>query len=972
MKTIYKKLLFLLLFLPFSVLAQSKISGTVTDQATGQPLPGVNVIVKGTTNGASTDFDGNFSLSNVNQGAVIEFTFLGYKSQNVSYTGQKNLNIGLSEDTDLLDEVVMIGYGTVKKKDATGSVAVVTAKDFNQGANVTADNLINGKIAGVSINAGGGRPGEVPTIRIRGGSSLLATNDPLVVVDGLPMNTSVLASINPNDIESYSVLKDASATAIYGSRASNGVILITTKRGAKSLQVDYNIQYGSGTQFNKVDVFSANDYRNYVNSVGTPEQIARLGNANTDWQDEIYRRTDFIDNNLTMRGNLFKTIPTRLTIGNTYQEGLRLTDFLNRNTVSLNMSPSFFNDHLKLRLAVNYTNNRRRNAPGVEGSAIRFDPTQPVYDATSPFEGFYEHRNGNTIADFAPIATLNPVATLLQTNNRSENFKTFGNFEVDYKFHFLPELRAVVNVGYDHDTGYSENFTSRFAASAPRRLTNGTLIPIGNSAYNEGTGTNQLLDAYFVYAKEREKVSYDFTAGYSYQKFETSGSFTRNRFDPDQDGLSFVGDPTVLIGFFGRSNITFNDKYLLTLSYRRDGTSRFGEENRWGNFPAAAFAWKLKDEFFSESSKVSDLKLRLGWGITGQQDIGVGTFFLSQFSVGDQFSQYQFGNDFIGVGIPSARNPFIRWEETYTYNAGIDFGFNDNRLNGSVDVFYKKSYDLFQTAPFADGSNFSNEGATNIGDMSVKGVEFSINYDVVRTDNVKWNVGFNATKFERRIDALALGNPIFFGDAGGGTGTTSLINQQGFTPGSFFVYKQLYNTDGSPIEGAFGDLNGDGIISADDRYIFNNNDPDFILGFSTSFNYKNFDFGFNLRANVGSRVLNTTRSTRSYSSLIQNGVMENISPFVNTTNFEFQNEQSILSDMFIEDASFLRMDFATMGYTFPRWLDGKASLRLFTGVQNPFIITKYSGLDPEIGNNGIDNTIYPRQRQFLFGANIKF
>jgi TonB-dependent starch-binding outer membrane protein SusC len=971
MKTIYKKLLFLLLFLPFLAFSQSQLSGVVTDESTGQPLPGVNVIVKGTSNGASTDFDGNFSLSNVSNGAVIEFTFLGYKSKTVNFTGQKVINVTMSEDMDVLDEVVMVGYGSVKKKDATGSVSVISAKDFNKGANVTADNLINGKIAGVSINAGGGRPGEVPTIRIRGGSSLLANNDPLVVVDGLPMNTSVLASINPNDIESYSVLKDASATAIYGSRAANGVILITTKRGSKTLQVDYNIQYGSGNKFNTVEAFSADEYRNYVARVGTPEQLARLGNANTNWQNEIYRRTDFIDNNLSMRGNLFKTIPTRLTIGNTYTEGLRLTDFLNRNTVSLNMNPSFFDDHLKLRLAVNYTNSRRRNAPGVEGSAIRFDPTQPVYDAESPFEGFFEHRTGNTIADFAPIATQNPVATLLQTNNRSENFKTFGNFEVDYKFHFLPELRAVVNAGYDHDTGYGENFTSRFAVSGPRRLTNGILIPIGNSDYSEGTGTNQLLDAYLVYAKDREKVSYDFTAGYSYQKFETSGSFTRNRFDPDTEGQSFVNDPTVLIGFFGRSNITINDKYLITLSYRRDGTSRFGEENRWGNFPAAAFAWKLRDEFFSESSKISDLKLRLGWGITGQQDINVGTFFLSQFSVGDQFSQYQFGNDFIGVGVPSARNPSIKWEETYTYNAGIDFGFNNNRLNGSLDVFYKLSYDLFQTAPFADGSNFSNEGATNIGDMSVKGIEFNLNYDVIRTDNVNWNVGFNATRFERRIDALALGSPIFFGGAGGGTGATALIQQEGFTPGSFFVYKQLYNNDGSPIEGAFGDLNGDGIVTADDRYIYKNADPDVILGFSTSFNYKNFDLGFNLRANIGSRILNATRSARSYSSLIQNGVMENISPFVEVTNFEFQNEQTILSDMFIENGSFLRMDFATAGYTFPRWLDGKASLRLFTGVQNPFVITKYTGLDPEI-NGGIDNTIYPRQRQILFGANIKF
>jgi len=977
MKTMYKKFLYVLILLPFMAYAQGgTVSGTVTDGATGMGLPGVNIIVKGTSNGATTDFDGNYSLSRLNNGDVIEFSYIGYISKSVNYTGQNKIDVNLQEDSGLLDEVtlVAVGYGAVRKRDMTGSVTQISAKDFNKGANVTADNLLNGRVAGVTINAGGGSLGARPEIRIRGGSSLAASNDPLVVVDGLPMSVDVLNRINPNDIESFSILKDASATAIYGTRASNGVILITTKKGGKTLEVEYNTQYGSGTKFNTIETFNADQFRNFIGGIDAnpalfPGQVLsdRLGNANTNWQEEIYRRTDFIDNNLSLRGSLFNMIPTRLTIGNTYQEGLRLTDNLNRNTFALNLNPSFFDNHLKLRLSVNYTNTRRRNAPAVEGSAIFFDPTQPVFDPESPFDGFFEFRNGPGIANFAPIAPRNPVATLLQTNNRSVNRKLFGNFEVDYKFHFLPELRAVVNLGYDRDSGFSRERTSRFALSGPQRLG----LPIGNDAYSDGVGYNKLLDGYLVYTKTFGELNFDITGGYSYQKFESNSFTTRNRLNPDDEPVFTRFDDLVFIGFFGRTNLNFKDKYLLTLSYRRDGTSRFGANNRWGNFPAVAFAWKMKEEFFADNTKISDLKLRLGWGITGQQEIPNSTFFLPQFNIGDQNSQYLIGGEFLEVGVPAAFNTFLKWEETYTYNAGIDFGFFDNRLTATLDAYYKRSYDLFQIAPFADGSNFTNQGPANVGDLSVKGIEFNINYDVVRSEDFNWNVNFNVNRFERRIEKLAGNLPLFVGFTGAGTGGTSQIHSVGFTPFSFFVFKQLYDDNGTPIEGAFADLNGDGIINLDDRYVYKNPDPDLVLGFNTSMNYKNFDLAFNLRASIGNRVLNTTRSTRAYSSIALNGVLQNVSPFVETTQFVNQSNETVLSDMFIENGSFLRMDFATLGYTFQKWLDGKASLRLFTGVQNPFIITKYNGLDPEI-NGGIDATIYPRQRQFLVGANIKF
>ena len=976
MKTLQKKLLLLLLMLPLGLLAQNTLKGVVLDGSSKQTLPGVNVLVAGTTNGVTTDFDGNFTLTNIKKGDRIVFSYIGFKDETITYENQNTITITLEEDQKELKDVVVIGYGTVKKKDATGSVTSITSSDFNKGANVTVDNLLTGKVAGVTINSNGGSPGSVPTIRIRGGSSLLANNDPLVVLDGLPMDSRVLATLNPSDVESFTILKDASATAIYGTRASNGVIIITTKKGSKELQVDYNVQYGTGKKVNKIDVLSADQFRQVVNNLypvgpSVPNSAFnqgvrdKMGNANTDWQEEIYRRTDYIDNNLSIKGNFLGLIPTRLTIANTYQEGIRLTDYMNRNNVSLNLSPSFFGNHLKTRMSLNYTNTNRRNAPGVEGGAIAMDPTQPVYDPTSPFDGFFEFRDGPTINDFAPIAVANPVAQLLQTNNRSENYKLFGNFEVDYKFHFLPELRWVTNLGYDRDAGNSRNFTPITARTSPIRQN----ALIGNNSYSDGVSTNKLIDSYLVYNKTFNDLTFDVTGGYSYQIFEGYGYTTRNQNNVDDIPQSTVNDDIVYVGFFGRTNFTYKDKYLLTLSYRRDGTSRFSDSNRWGNFPAASLAWKLKEDFFKENKIISELKLRAGWGVTGQQDIGAGLFYLPQYYLGDQNSQYAFDSNYFNVAQPGGFNPNLKWEETTTYNAGVDFGIKDNRLNGSLDFFYKVSDDLFQVAPFADGSNFTNEGPQNIGSMSVKGFELNINYDVLKQENLNWNVNFNASKFERRIDEIAGGVPIFVGNIG--IGTESQIMQEGFTPNSFYVFKQLYNNDGSPIEGAFADLNGDGLVNNSDRYIYKNIDPDLVLGFSTSFNYKNFDLGFNLRASFGNRILNVVKSRSSYYNQILNGELQNLPSSVLDYNFNTPGVGQILSDLFVENGSFLRMDYATFGYTFPKWLEGKASLRLFTGVQNPFIITKYSGLDPEF-TGGNDQTIYPRQRQILFGANVKF
>jgi iron complex outermembrane receptor protein len=975
MKKTYEKLLFLILLLPVCVLAQHTTSGLVLDKTSGQPIPGVNVNVLGGTNGSATDLDGKFVLSNVKQGDKIVFSFIGYKSETVEFKNQKSLTVALVEDVNQLDVVVVqVGYGTVRKKDATGAVTLITTKDFNKGATVTAENLLNGRVAGLTVITSGA-PGSGSQIRIRGGSSLFASNDPLIVIDGLPISnssntgsTSFLASLNPNDIESFSVLKDASATAIYGSRASNGVIIITTKKGGKRLSVDFNFQYGSGNLTNKVDVFSADDYRALI-ATRLPDQVVNLGTVNTDWQDAIYRRTDYIDNNVSIKGNLFNAIPSRLSFGNTFQEGLRLTNNFNRNTFSASLSPSLFKDHLKFRVNANYANEKNRFAGGVEGSAISFDPTQPIYKEGSPYGGYFEYYTPSATNPLV-LGPRNPVAQLMQTNDTGVNNRIFGNVEMDYKFHFLPELRVVANVGYDESKGNRTNLVSSNAASSPSNNN----IPFGTDEYSERTIKNKLFDGYLSYNKKIETLNFDATAGYSYQKFEGQSYYTRNQLDPKTIGPETdIDTDIVLVGFFARTNLNFDDKYLLTLSYRRDGSSRFSEDNRWGNFPAAAFAWKLKEEFFKDSKVVSDFKLRLGYGITGQQDIGssASTEFLQKYVIGNGNSQYTFGTTPLPIGVSSVYNTNLKWEETTTYNVGIDYGIYDNRISGSIEFFYKDSKDLLVRAAVPDGSNFSNRGWQNIGNMTTKGLELTINAEIFRTKDFNWNVNFNATKFERRIDKLALKSDILLGGTGAGTGGTVQIFREGYTPYSFYVRKQLFDDAGKPIEGSYADLNGDGVLNDNDRYIYKNPDPDATFGFASNLNYKNFDFSFNLRANVGNSIYNAVNAGRAQYANLLNGVVRNIPTQVTETNF-ITTSNVVLSDVYIENASFLKLDNVTLGYTFPNWLEGKASLRLFAGVQNAFVITKYSGLDPEITNNGIDNTIYPRQRSVLFGANIKF
>ena len=994
MKTMCKRLLFILIMFPVTLLAQSKLTGTVTEKKTGQPLPGVNVTVKGKTGGGSSDFSGAYSVSNLKSGDVIVFTFLGFEPYTVNYTGQATEDVALEEEEAKLDEIVIVGYGTVKKKDATGSTTQIAAKDFNKGSIVTAENLLNGRVAGVTVNTSGA-PGSGSEIRIRGGSSLFANNDPLIVIDGLPVenrtatgSTSFLASINPSTIESFTILKDASATAIYGSRASNGVILITTKKGSKNLSAEYNVQYGNGKTYNQVDVLNSSQFVSAIETyqpaltnllgIDDPSTTA-VDNPltrgviegrviyDTDWQNEIYRKsTDYISNDLSLRGSLFNAIPARLTIGNTYQQGLRLTNTFNRNNVSVALNPEFFNKSLKVNVNANYSNERNRFTEGVEGAALRFDPTKPVYSGNTDWGGFYEHASSSTIL---LNGTRNPVSQLLLRSDNGKVNRIFGNVQLDYKLHFFPDVRAVVNYGYDFTNGERKTSLPKFAATADA---NGA-TRFGNNQLRDSQSKNSLLDGYFVYNKTFGKTQFEGTAGYSYQKFESANFDTQNQNNVNSQPDITTDTDLVLIGFFGRANVTFNDKYLFTATYRRDGSSRFPKDEKWGNFPAASFAWKVNKDFFKESKTISDLKLRLSWGITGQQDLPTDArnYYLPIYSTGTINSQYTFGSQTFISGLPSPTNPFLKWEETTTYNAGLDLGLYNNRITAGIDVFYKQSDDLLANVAFADGGNFSNAGWQNIGSFTTKGIEVNLNADVVKTDKLNWSLNLNATKFERRIKDLAYGSNILVGGIGGGTGGNIQVHSEEFTPNSFYVRKQLYDSNNNPIEGAYADLNGDGVVNDNDRYIYKNPDPDVLLGFQSNLNYRNFDFSFNLRASIGNHVYNNVNSSRAQLSLLQdNAVLGNIPSSALDTQF-VNTSDVILSDYYIENASFLRMDNVTLGYTIQEWLNGKANLRFSVGVQNPFIITKYSGLDPEL-TGGIDNTIYPRQRQVLVGASVKF
>jgi TonB-linked SusC/RagA family outer membrane protein len=991
MKTIYKKLLFLLILLPFSVLAQNTVSGQVQDKASGQPIPGVNIKVEGTSNGVSTDFDGKFKLSNIKKGDKIIFSFIGYKNHTVVFDNQKTMTVALEDEASELKEVVVqVGYGTVKKKDATGSVTVLASKDFNKGQNVTAESLITGRIAGVSIT-GGGSPGAKANIRIRGGSSLNASNEPLIVLDGLPLSnavpngsTSILSTIDPNDIETFTVLKDASAAAIYGSRAGNGVIVITTKKGSKEgLKVSFNSQTGLSTVTNTVDVLSADQFRALVNTNGSAAQKAKLGTANTDWQDEIFSDVFTSDNNISLSGSLFKKVPARLSVGNTNTPGILKNTSFERTTTSLSLNPTFFKNHLKIDLNGNlsFGKNQFQDEGRVIGSAIGFDPTQSVYQAGSRYGGYFEWLEAN--GDVNLLAAKNPVALLNQNNRRSTSTRKWGNVRIDYKFHFLEELKAVAELGIDkfNSNGFEETSTNSITGYQPKTFSSGQWTNLGDYKTYSDSRQNKNLNAYLNYVKEFGKFKVDLTGGYNYQLFEREGyaSGDLRRPTPAQDVAT---DADInLQSYFGRVNLGYDSRYLLTINYRRDGTSRFSEENRWGDFAGAAFAWNIAEEaFLKDSETISALKLRLGYGSTGQQDISASYDYLRRVTLGTANSNYVFGNTAYQVAKTEGYNKDIKWEDIKEINVGFDYGLFNNRINGSVNYFSKKSTDLLAEIAYPDGANLRNSGFSNIGKVTTNGVEFNINADVVKNDNLNWNVAFNTTYIQQEITNLGLTVPGFQGyvtgdNIAGGSNNKVKINTVGYNPGAFYVFEQLYDANKRPIQGAYVDRNDDGKIDNNDRYRFHKPNADHTFGLFSNLNYKNFDFSMSWRASLGNFIFDNINSDKGYlqAALRRDSDLANITPDYYATGFTFEDNgtQRYLSDYFVKDASFIKLDNVTVGYSMNKKLLKDLSLRFSLGVQNALVFSKYKGLDPE-NFSGIDGSVYPRARTFVFGVNANF
>ena len=982
MKTIYKKLLILVLLLPFSVLAQSTLSGNVKDQASGLTLPGVSVTIQGGSGGATTDIDGNFLLSGLKSGDVISFTYLGYKATTVAYSGQKNVSISMQEDASQLEEVVVVGYGSVKKKDATGAVEVISSKDFNRGMNATAENLLNGRVAGLTITTNGA-PGSGSDIRIRGGASLGASNSPLIVIDGLPIDngssggsTSALASINPNDIESFSVLKDASATAIYGSRASNGVIIITTKKGS---QGDLKVSFSSLTTVNtlakKVDVLSASEFRDVVNQKGNTTQIALLGNANTDWQDEIFATSISVDNNLSLKGNLFGVVPARLSVGYTDIPGLLKTGEFKRTTTSLALNPTFFDNHLKINLNANVSWQDNRFAEeGAIGNAISFDPTQSVYDPNSYFGGYFQwlEADGDRVGTGAQ---QNPVSLLKQRRNVTDNRRIYGNVQFDYKLHFFEDLRAVVNLGYDKQNGNGTNTVENtsIAGFQTGSYSTGTYNNLGAFTYFNDEKENKLLDAYLVYAKEIGKFNLDVTGGYSYQNFTKVAFSTGNIYDPNSIQDVVTDGVVNLQSYFGRMNLGFDNKYLLTLNYRNDNTSRFSKEMREGNFYGAAFAWKVSEESFLKKVEfISDLKLRLGWGATGQQEIEAAFAYIPRYTLGNTQAQYQFGNVFVPVGRPEAYNTGLKWEETETTNLGLDYGFFNNRLIGSIDFYQKKSSDLLSRVPAPDGANLGNETFRNYGGFSTKGLEFSVSYDIFRGDDFNWSTSFNVTYNTREITELPNENKVEAIDGGGGN--TIQIQTVGYNPRSFYVYEQVYDANHKPVEGVYVDRNQDGMISTADQYRYKKADADYTFGMQNNMSYKQFDLSFAWRASLGNYMYNNVAANKGVlqSGVRYNDVISNIHSDYLNSGFQLEGNNRLFSDYYIQNASWFKLDNITVGYTLQNPLgNDKSKLRIYGAAQNVFTLTEYDGIDPEI-YSGVDKTIYPRARMFMLGFNLDF
>ena len=970
----FKQLLFVILLLcvAFGYAQQITVKGTVKD-GSGQPLMGASVLVKGTSHGTAADFDGNFELK-VDKGVTLVVSSVGYKSREVAAKAG-TMNIVLQEDTQQLEDVVVIGYGAIKKKDLTGSVNLVTDKDFNKAPSVNADQLIQGKIAGVQMASTGGAPGEGQVIRIRGNGSLSLTSNPLIVIDGVPMNDggvggsrSIFNSINPEDIESMTVLKDASSTAIFGSRAANGVIMITTKKGKanQDLKISFNTSIALQDVNKYVDVMNANQFRQTVKGLNNPAAEALLGNADTNWQKEIYQTAPMSNSTLVLSG-AYKTLPYRVSVGHSYADGILRTDNFKRTNAKISLNPTFFDKSLKLELNANgtYMQNRFANKDAI-GAAVEYDPTQSVFGGLAKYGGYHAWVNPNNGSRY-DLAPNNPMAMLKFLDDSSKVYRFIGNAKVDYTLPFFKDITASVNVGIDYSKGEGDKITDR-------RMPTSTPDFDGAKTTYTNKATNKLFDAYINYMKDiKETHNIGLMVGHSYQSFE---------FDDNSTDYSYFTNPgdnkevpninksrNVLMSFFGRANYSYKERYLLTATLRADASSKLNPDDRWGYFPSVALAWNVSNENFLKDNKtLNELKLRFGYGEVGNVN-GLGDYlFLTNYTRSQDGASYQLGDSFYQTYRPGVTNKNLRWEVGNTLNAGIDFGLLDNLITGTLDVYRKQTKDLIAETTIDPFTNFKNRVNANVGDMENKGIELGLTVTPIRNieKNIRWSFNYNIAYNENKITRMPDDQPT--GGISGGTGNRVQLHREGETPYSFFVYQQVYDAQGNPVENAFVDRNGNGKIDEGDRYLYKSPFAPVTMGFGTDLNYKNWDLNITTRANIGNYVYNNTQSRLDQFGEItaNSGFLRNIKA---NSNFQRHNDQSWLSDYYLENASFFKLDNITLGYTFPH--TDKMYIRLYGTVQNVLTITKYSGLDPEV-YGGIDNNFYPRPQTYLLGLNVNF
>ena len=964
------------------LMAQTRtIKGEVTDAQNGEALIGATVMVEGEKGGTVTDFDGNFSLQVSSSAKKIKVSYIGYIDKVLSISD--NMKVKLESDSKALADVVVIGYGTARKSDLTGSVATVKSKDFNKGLVSSPEQLINGKVSGVQIMSNSGSASAGSTIRVRGGASLNASNDPLIVLDGVPLeqggisgnSSNFLSMINPSDIESMTVLKDASSTAIYGSRASNGVIIITTKKGQQgAVKVNFNTTNSLQTRAQMVDMLSRDEFVNVINQFGTDNQKSLLGTANTDWNDEVYRTAFGTDNNLSVSGSIDKWLPFRVSVGYYNQSGLVRKDNVERWTGNVVLTPSFFQDHLKLTINAKGTlNNNSFNNGGAVWAAATFNPTIPVYSGNDKYGGYNEALD----ADGYPVnaGVRNPRGLVDLYDSKSKVSRFIGSMDVDYKVHFLPDLKLHATVGADYAKGDGTVYVPAYAAQSYNKDES-----LGGSDYKYGPqkNENRLLTLYANYAKYFEdiKSNVDLTAGYDYQywKSTTPLYYTKSAAGTNLSTVKASDYRHVMLSYYGRINYSFDGKYLLTATVRRDASSRFSKDTRWGTFPSVALGWTLTEEPWLKNQKVlSNLKLRASYGVTGQQE-GIGNYnYLPVYTYSVTGAEAFINGQYINTYRPEAYVSDLKWETTTSWNFGLDFEFLDGRIGGAIDFYTRKTKDLLASVPTAAGTNFSKTILTNVGNVDSKGIEVSLNATPIQTKDWEWNLSYNFTWQNMKVKNLSL--------IKGGSQTNVKVGpsidayqfqvlSEGYEPYMFYVYHQLYDSKtGKPIEGAYADLNNDGEINESDLYRYHSPAPKYIMGLSTSLRYKQLTLGMSFRANIDNYVYNGMgMSTGAFETVsYNNSQLNNLNTSFLKTGFK---TRQYLSDYYVENASFLKLDNLSLSYNVGK-INKWASLTVSAMVQNVFTITGYSGTDPEVPN-GMDNSFYPRPRTYSVSLGLQF